>query len=95
VSGRFLQLFVRVRSGGAALARLGLSVPRRAGNAATRNRLRRRLREIFRRNRITLQSRSCDLVVQSRPGAAAASYSDLQTDFLDLLDRGLARSHHR
>ncbi|HKD12314.1 MAG TPA: ribonuclease P protein component [Thermoanaerobaculia bacterium] len=92
VSGRFLQIFVRVRSGGAGPIRLGLSVPRRAGNAVARNRLRRRLREIFRRSRASFRGSGFDLVVQSRPGASAAIFSDLRGDFLGLVERALSRS---
>jgi len=92
VSGRFLQIFVRVRSDGAGPIRLGLSVPRRAGNAVARNRLRRRLREIFRASRVSLRAAGFDLVVQSRRGAATAVFSDLRGDFLGLVERALARS---
>ncbi|MBT8486643.1 MAG: ribonuclease P protein component [Phycisphaerales bacterium] len=46
--------------------RLGLSVPRRVGNAVRRNRVKRRLREAFRLERPDLP-RGYDLVVNVRP----------------------------
>jgi ribonuclease P protein component len=86
VSGRFLQLFVksRVEEGS---ARLGISIPRRAGKAVERNRLRRRLREIFRRNRAFLPRDRVDIVIQSRQGAAGAPFAGLLADYLESLRR--------
>ena len=50
VSGRHVQVFL-LPAAGASRPRLGISVPRRVGPAVARNRVRRRLREIFRRGR--------------------------------------------
>ena len=47
--------------------RLGLSVGRRVGNAVTRNRWKRVIREAFRLNAVEL-SQNLDLVVHPRPG---------------------------
>ncbi len=60
--------------------RLGLTVSRRVGNAVTRNRVKRRLREIFRRTHATLPP-GLDLVVNARVAAAGASYRQLEEDF--------------
>jgi len=49
--------------GDLASPRLGLSVSRRVGGAVTRNRVRRRLRELFRRNRDLFGGRDGDLVI--------------------------------
>ncbi len=49
--------------------RLGLAISRRAGNAATRNRIRRLLRETFRlrRRELPMSDHSYDLVISVRP----------------------------
>ncbi|MCB9839166.1 MAG: ribonuclease P protein component [Phycisphaeraceae bacterium] len=47
-------------------SRLGLSVPRRVGNAAARNMIKRRLREVFRHSQHEMP-RGYDLVVAVRP----------------------------
>lgn len=59
-------LVVHGRYNGLAHARLGLTVSRRVGNAVTRNRWKRSLREAFRQVRDRLPA--LDLVVSPRPG---------------------------
>jgi ribonuclease P protein component len=88
VSGRLLQVFLRP---GPDKPRIGISVPRRVGNAVMRNRLRRRVREIFRRNRDLFRSTSASLVVHVRPAAAAASFSEMLEEYRLAVARGLAR----
>jgi len=87
-SGRLLQVFLRARPGG---SRIGISVPRRVGNAVTRNRLRRRVREIFRRNRHLFDMTSADLVVHIRPAASEASFAELASEYRRGVAHGLAR----
>ena len=53
---------------GMCTTRLGLSISRRVGNAVTRNRWKRLIREAFRRQRASLP-RGLDLVVRPRRGA--------------------------
>jgi ribonuclease P protein component len=88
VSGRFLQLFLRSNGEG---PRIGISVPKRVGTAVTRNRLRRRVRELFRRNRSLFQKRSASLVVHVRPAAADASFEAIASDYRDALRKALGR----
>ncbi|MGA7578636.1 MAG: ribonuclease P protein component [Desulfobaccales bacterium] len=52
--------------------RLGLVVTRRFGKAARRNRMKRLLREFFRRHKALLPPQ--DLVIMAKPGAATLNY---------------------
>ncbi len=56
--------------------RLGVTVSRRVGNAVVRNRLKRRIREWFRRKRRALPE-GLDLVVIGRRGAVGLSSEEL------------------
>lgn len=71
---------------------MGLSVSRKVGGAVRRNRVRRRLREIFRSTRTTLPG-GADIVVSARPAAAEAAFEELYEEFvraLVILSRRLA-----
>ncbi len=61
--------------------RLGLSVSKKVGTAVKRNRLRRRLKEIFRSSAAKLPA-NLDFVVSARPAAAEASFEELNEEFL-------------
>lgn len=88
VSGRHLQVFFLPNAGAVSL---GLSVPNRVGTAPRRNRARRRLREIFRRNRAVFGGRGGRLVVNVRPSASSSSFAELSGDLLSCIARALAR----
>jgi ribonuclease P protein component len=89
VAGRLLVLFIRPNEEGA--LRLGLTATRRTGNAVVRNRIRRRLREIFRteaRARLTGGGwASADVVLNARDGAASATSRELALDLERLVKR--------
>jgi len=92
VSGRHVQVFVLSSGVGApARPRLGISVPRRVGRAVARNRVRRRLREIFRRGRAVFGGRAASIVVNARPSAAKAPFRELSEDFTAAITRALSR----
>jgi ribonuclease P protein component len=64
--------------------RLGLVASRRLGGAVVRNRTKRRLREVFRRQLAAPAQHGCrgwDLVVIGRPGIAAAPFAALTSEF--------------
>lgn len=90
VSGRHLQLFLLSRPV-AGPVRLGVSVPRRLGGAVVRNRIRRRLREIFRRNRQVFGSAPLDCLVSPRVSAAEAAFSELERDCLLAMRRAVEK----
>lgn len=70
-------------------SRLGITATRKTGKAHTRNLVKRRTREIYRRNRERLGVDACaiDLVVNVKPNAADASYSDFEQDLVRVLQR--------
>jgi ribonuclease P protein component len=59
------------------VVRLGLAVGKAVGTAVVRNRVKRRLRELFRRHK-ALVPRGYDLFVRATPASAAAPYAELQ-----------------
>lgn len=61
--------------------RLGLSVSKKVGNAVERNKVRRRLREVFSSSLQEIQG-DFDLVISARPASAGASLEDLKEEFL-------------
>ena len=73
-------------------SRLGLSVSRKVGNAVHRNRIKRRLREVFRLNQSSLKT-GCDLVIVPKAAAASSDYGSLEKAVLQLCRKaGLVRS---
>jgi len=67
-------------------ARLGITVTRRVGASVFRNRVKRCLREIFRRHRTTLLPR-LDIVVNAHPGIDLRDITRLETAFLECYRR--------
>lgn len=67
--------------------RVGFTVSRKVGNAVTRNRVRRRLREIARMV-IPAEARAdLDYVLVGRQGAIARDFTALQRELLEALKR--------
>ncbi|MDZ7379320.1 MAG: ribonuclease P protein component [candidate division KSB1 bacterium] len=67
-------------------SRLGLAVSKRIGNAVVRNRIKRCLREAFRRHKALLMP-ACDVVCVARRSASGVSCALLTQQFLTLLQR--------
>lgn len=78
------QFVVFYRANGGAGSRFGSSVKKQIGNAVVRNRIRRRIREILRRNSSEIPS-GWDVVIHPRRSVASANFVQLQTELLDLL----------
>jgi ribonuclease P protein component len=66
--------------------RLGIIVPRFQFTAVARNRLRRRVKEILRRDALAALP-AVDLVVRATRAAYAASFAVLRADVMDLVSR--------
>jgi ribonuclease P protein component len=64
--------------------RLGITVTRRVGNAVARNRVKRRVRECFRRRRSELD-RPVDVVVIARRGAVDLESEQVESELATLL----------
>ena len=79
-------LVLYLRRNGAGENRLGLTVGTKVGKAVRRNRIRRRLREIYRLHEAEMR-RGWDIVAIARTRAAEASYRELEADFLRVAAR--------
>ena len=80
--GRYLTLFALANDQD--VTRLGVIATRRLGNATTRNRSKRLVREIFRLNK---GRAGLDLVVLPRPGFSGVAFQTLQADYRATLQR--------
>lgn len=65
-------------------SRLGITVTRKVGNAVTRNRWKRRLRDIFRRNKRQMPCGWDLVVIVRRENTEHPSFDALQREFLAL-----------
>jgi ribonuclease P protein component len=70
-STRYLVLYWFPREDGEPPSRLGIAIPKKAGTAVTRNRLKRQLREVWRE--LPGRAETTDYVFVVRPGLAEAA----------------------
>jgi len=77
------------RSNGLAQSRLGLTVPGAVGNAVLRNRVKRRVREVFRLNQDSIPA-GWDIVVNPRKDAAKAPFLILTRELMRLFPTNAA-----
>jgi len=71
---------------GKAENRLGITVSTKLGGAVQRNRIRRRLKEIYRLNEPTLRT-GYDIVLVARMRSRFAGWNELESSVLALLDK--------
>ena len=81
-SGRLMTVFVHAN--GLGRARLGIAATRKLGSAVIRNRAKRLVREVFRRNK---PPGGFDIVVIPRREMLEADYAHVEADFLSILTR--------
>jgi ribonuclease P protein component len=75
-----------IAASGSTGCRLGITVSRKVGNAVCRNRLKRWLREYFRRHRAEFGA-ATDLSVVVKPGAALLDHADIDRQLQEALRR--------
>ena len=84
--GRLITLYVVHRGPSAQHARLGITVTRKVGGAVVRHRVKRRVREIYRRWEHRRQLPAIDLVVHARPRVREADFAALRSEMIGLLE---------
>jgi ribonuclease P protein component len=84
IHSRYTTVFIL--SNERAIGRLGIAATRKLGGAVQRNRAKRLIREVFRRNRIAA---GFDVVIIPKRDLLDASLSALETDYRTLLERRL------
>lgn len=85
MSGRFVTLVCRPNDRGR--DRLGIIASRRIGDAVTRNRAKRRLREMFRTRERHATERALDVVAIAKTGLVDAPFVDVRNEFLAALSK--------
>jgi ribonuclease P protein component len=95
-AGKFVtrHLVVYASRGGQPWTRLGLTVSRKVGNAAERNRVKRRLREAFRHHKGDLPL-GFDLVVIARRGAPEVNLTELTGELVQACNRAARKCKRR
>jgi ribonuclease P protein component len=87
IHGRYSTLFLLRRPGSA--GRLGIAATRKLGGAVERNRAKRLIREVFRRNKI---AEGFDVVVIPKHGMLNTSLIVLEADYRAAIERQLGRA---
>src|SRR5437899_13082440 len=86
IRSRYATLFVLANS--LEVGRLGIAATRKLGGAVERNRAKRLIREVFRRNKL---APGFDIVVIPKRELLDASLTALETEFRHTLERNLRR----
>ena len=89
------QLVIYCQRNRRGLSRLGVSVSTKLGGAVVRNRVRRRIREIYRLNKPKMVP-GYDIIVVARVRAGRAPYREIERSLLQLADKlGLLQKEAR
>ena len=67
-------------------SRLGITVTRKTGNSVERNRSRRLVREVFRKNKWRVPP-GVDIVINVKRSLVEAAYGDFEVEFVSFLQR--------
>lgn len=86
IHGRFSTVFTLANPAGA--GRLGIAATRKLGGAVERNRAKRLIREVFRRNKI---AKGFDVVVIPKRDLLNANLTVLEADYRAIIERSLGR----
>jgi ribonuclease P protein component len=89
IRGRFSTVFLLPNERGT--GRLGIAATRKLGGAVQRNRAKRLIREVFRRNKIAA---GFDVVVVPRRELLDASLTHLEADYRTILERRVRQTRH-
>jgi ribonuclease P protein component len=84
IHGRYSTMFVRANR--LVFGRLGIAATKKLGGSVERNRAKRLIREVFRRNKVTA---GFDVVVVPKRELLDASLTVLEADYLNTLERRL------
>src|SRR5215212_5201130 len=86
VHGRYCTVFMLARPDG--VGRLGIAATRKLGGAVERNRAKRLIREVFRRNKI---AKGFDVVVIPKRDLLDTSLTVLEAEYRSIVERQLGR----
>lgn len=89
IGGRYSTVFLLPHAAGSAPSRLGIAATKKLGGAVVRNRAKRLIREVFRRNKI---APGFDVVVIPKRSLLDATLTVLEADYRDLVERQLVRA---
>ncbi len=78
---------VYIKENGLDTTRLGVSVSKRIGNSVVRNRIKRRLKEVFKKNTKKIK-KGFDVVISAKKPARDADFWVVEKEVINLLKRG-------